>query len=362
MAAPPRLRRSCSSSSLAPAPRPRLRRRSSPRRLAGRRRLPGAAVVSGALTSSPRGWRARPRPVRAAGRLGRSGRRPARRPPRRTARSPSASRRPSPPTTRCGSAAERPSRRRRPTRGLTVQPRVTISSPPSLWLGETVLLRGAVAPAHPAGRPSPSSARSTACGSRSSPPRSTTVALRAAAGRRRSSASTGSGARRRRTPSTTPAPRPRGASSSTGRTRTTCRCATRTTSSSCATSTGSTTTSTVCWCAASTSRSAARATARRWACFRIYGKRKPAGGALGACAMFYRHKGGIAIHGTEPARACIRRPVPRDFSHGCARMLNRQVLWLYDARAGRHARPQPALTGDAAAGAVAPAGLRTAVP
>jgi lipoprotein-anchoring transpeptidase ErfK/SrfK len=62
--------------------------------------------------------------------------------------------------------------------------------------------------------------------------------------------------------------------------------------------------------------------------FRIYGKRKPAGGALGACAMFYRRKGGIAIHGTnEPW--LIRRPAPRPFSHGCARMFNRQVLWLY---------------------------------
>jgi lipoprotein-anchoring transpeptidase ErfK/SrfK len=62
--------------------------------------------------------------------------------------------------------------------------------------------------------------------------------------------------------------------------------------------------------------------------FRIYGKRKPAGGALGACAMFYRRQGGIAIHGTNQPYL-IRRPVPRAFSHGCARMLNRQVLWLY---------------------------------
>lgn len=62
--------------------------------------------------------------------------------------------------------------------------------------------------------------------------------------------------------------------------------------------------------------------------FRIYGKRKPAGGALGACAMFYRRQGGIAIHGTDQPRL-IRRPVPRDFSHGCARMLDRQALWLY---------------------------------
>ena len=63
--------------------------------------------------------------------------------------------------------------------------------------------------------------------------------------------------------------------------------------------------------------------------FRVYGKRKPAGGALGACAMFYRRQGGIAIHGTNQPYL-IRRPVPRDFSHGCARMLNHQVLWLYD--------------------------------
>jgi lipoprotein-anchoring transpeptidase ErfK/SrfK len=62
--------------------------------------------------------------------------------------------------------------------------------------------------------------------------------------------------------------------------------------------------------------------------FRIYGKRKPAAGALGACAMFYRHKGGIAIHGTNQPRL-IRRSVPRAYSHGCARMLNRHVLWLY---------------------------------
>jgi len=62
--------------------------------------------------------------------------------------------------------------------------------------------------------------------------------------------------------------------------------------------------------------------------FHIYAKRKPAGGALGACAMYYAHLGGIAIHGTNQAYL-IRRPIPRNFSHGCARMLNRQVLWLY---------------------------------
>jgi lipoprotein-anchoring transpeptidase ErfK/SrfK len=62
--------------------------------------------------------------------------------------------------------------------------------------------------------------------------------------------------------------------------------------------------------------------------FRVYGKRKPAGGALGSCAMFYRRAGGIAIHGTnEPW--LLSRPAPRDFSHGCARMYNSQALWLY---------------------------------
>jgi lipoprotein-anchoring transpeptidase ErfK/SrfK len=62
--------------------------------------------------------------------------------------------------------------------------------------------------------------------------------------------------------------------------------------------------------------------------FHIYGKRKPAGGALGACAMYYRHQGAIAIHGTNQAYL-LRRPAPRDFSHGCARMRNREALWLY---------------------------------
>ncbi len=62
--------------------------------------------------------------------------------------------------------------------------------------------------------------------------------------------------------------------------------------------------------------------------YRVYGKRKPAGGALGSCAMFYRQAGGIAIHGTnEPW--LLSRPIPRDFSHGCARMYNSQALWLY---------------------------------
>ncbi len=62
--------------------------------------------------------------------------------------------------------------------------------------------------------------------------------------------------------------------------------------------------------------------------FHIYAKRKPAGGAVGACAMCYCHQGAIAIHGTnEPW--LLSRPVPRDFSHGCTRMHNREVLWLF---------------------------------
>jgi lipoprotein-anchoring transpeptidase ErfK/SrfK len=62
--------------------------------------------------------------------------------------------------------------------------------------------------------------------------------------------------------------------------------------------------------------------------FHVYGKRKPAGGPEGACAMFYRPAGGIAIHGTDRPWL-ISRPVPRNYSHGCARMRNKQALWLY---------------------------------
>jgi hypothetical protein len=61
--------------------------------------------------------------------------------------------------------------------------------------------------------------------------------------------------------------------------------------------------------------------------FRVYAKRKPAGGALGACAMYYHRPGGIAIHGTNEPR--LLSLFPRDFSHGCARMYNAQALWLY---------------------------------
>ena len=69
--------------------------------------------------------------------------------------------------------------------------------------------------------------------------------------------------------------------------------------------------------------------------FHIYGKRRPAGGALGACAMYYRQQGGIAIHGTNEPWLLSR--FPRPFSHGCARMYNAQARWLY-ARCPRGTR------------------------
>ena len=59
--------------------------------------------------------------------------------------------------------------------------------------------------------------------------------------------------------------------------------------------------------------------------FRIRHKRRPGGGPLGACVMYYH--GSIAIHGTNEAYLLSR--FPRNFSHGCARMYNNQALWLY---------------------------------
>ncbi len=59
--------------------------------------------------------------------------------------------------------------------------------------------------------------------------------------------------------------------------------------------------------------------------FHITWKRRPAGGALGSCAMYY--KGSIAIHGTnQPGLLTL---FPRAFSRGCARMYNHEALWLY---------------------------------
>jgi lipoprotein-anchoring transpeptidase ErfK/SrfK len=60
--------------------------------------------------------------------------------------------------------------------------------------------------------------------------------------------------------------------------------------------------------------------------FRIRAKRRPGGGALGACVMYYHNS--IAIHGTDQSYL-LNDPLPRNYSHGCARMYNRQALWLY---------------------------------
>ncbi len=61
--------------------------------------------------------------------------------------------------------------------------------------------------------------------------------------------------------------------------------------------------------------------------FHIYARRRPGGGPLGACVMYYHQPGGIAIHGTDEPGLLGR--FPRPFSHGCARMYNSQALWLY---------------------------------
>jgi lipoprotein-anchoring transpeptidase ErfK/SrfK len=62
--------------------------------------------------------------------------------------------------------------------------------------------------------------------------------------------------------------------------------------------------------------------------FHIYAKRLNPGGALGARVMYYHQPGGIAIHGTNQAYL-LDDPLPRNYSHGCARMYNSQVRWLY---------------------------------
>jgi lipoprotein-anchoring transpeptidase ErfK/SrfK len=62
--------------------------------------------------------------------------------------------------------------------------------------------------------------------------------------------------------------------------------------------------------------------------FHIYAKRRPGGGPLGACVMYYYQPGGIAIHGTNQAYL-LNDALPRNYSHGCARMYNSQALWLY---------------------------------
>ncbi len=54
--------------------------------------------------------------------------------------------------------------------------------------------------------------------------------------------------------------------------------------------------------------------------------------------MFYTRQRGLAIHGTDQPYL-LNDPLPRDYSHGCARMYNSQALWLYAAaRSGRPCR------------------------
>ena len=38
--------------------------------------------------------------------------------------------------------------------------------------------------------------------------------------------------------------------------------------------------------------------------------------------------GQVAIHGTDQPYL-LNDPLPREYSHGCARMYNTQALWLY---------------------------------
>lgn len=59
--------------------------------------------------------------------------------------------------------------------------------------------------------------------------------------------------------------------------------------------------------------------------FRIQRKRPHPGGANGAYYMGYR--GIIGIHGTNQPQLLDR--FPRAYSHGCTRLLNRHITWLY---------------------------------
>ena len=63
--------------------------------------------------------------------------------------------------------------------------------------------------------------------------------------------------------------------------------------------------------------------------FKIWGKRRPGGGALGSCIMYYYWARGIGIHGTDQPYL-LDDPLPRNYSHGCCRMYNSQALWLYE--------------------------------
>lgn len=60
--------------------------------------------------------------------------------------------------------------------------------------------------------------------------------------------------------------------------------------------------------------------------FRIYAKDSGVGGPYGPRRM--RYLGNYAIHGTNEPWLLSR--YPRNFSHGCTRLANANILWLYD--------------------------------
>jgi lipoprotein-anchoring transpeptidase ErfK/SrfK len=68
-----------------------------------------------------------------------------------------------------------------------------------------------------------------------------------------------------------------------------------------------------------------RSTPTPYGNFRIQGKRAHPGGPNGAYYMSY--SGIIGIHGTNQPQ--LLRRFPRAFSHGCTRLYNRDITWLY---------------------------------
>ena len=59
--------------------------------------------------------------------------------------------------------------------------------------------------------------------------------------------------------------------------------------------------------------------------FRVYQKVPHPGGPNGA--DYLKYDGIIGVHGTDAPQ--LLRDFPRAFSHGCARLYNRDILWLY---------------------------------
>jgi len=60
--------------------------------------------------------------------------------------------------------------------------------------------------------------------------------------------------------------------------------------------------------------------------FRVYGRGVNPGGAFGVRVLWYH--GGHGIHGTNQPWLLSR--FPRNFSHGCTRLLNKNALWLFN--------------------------------